>query len=286
MELSVRHRQKSNIQFLKILDRVAVGEISDEDFLTLSHRRLHILDKSEQDKFNKAVFIYLTNDAVANKNEECLRKLNKPVLNIRAIDSPSCTNNIDKETGLQAEFIAIGCRVMLTNTWVKGGLANGTLGTIQAVVYNEMKTTSEAPDFIMVQYDGYNGPCINANLFPVAMIIRSCEKTGRYFTRKQFPLKLAYAITIHKSQGLTLEYVVIDLGEFSAGLTYVGLSRVRRLVDLVFIRYCDKKRFDKIGKSKKYKLKIAFLKSLHKKALGNIFYFFFLMIYYVINNKQ
>ena len=216
---------------------------------------------------------------MANKNEECLRKLNKPVLNIRAIDSPSCVNNIDEETGLQAElFIAIGCRVMLTNnTWVKGGLANGTLGTVQAVVYNEMKTTSEAPDFIMVQFDGYNGPCINANLFPVAMIIRSCEKNGRYFTRKQFPLKVAYAITIHKSQGLTIEYVVIDLGdyEFAAELTYVGLSRVRRLVDLVFIRYCDKKRFDKIGKSKTYKLKIAFLKSLLKKALGNIFYFFF-----------
>ena len=104
----------------------------------------------------------------------------------------------------------------------------------------------------------------------------------------QFPLKVAYAITIHKSPGLTLEYVVIDLGdyEFAAGLTYVGLSRVRRLMDLVFIRYCDKKRFDKIGKSKTYKLKIAFLKSLHKKALGNIFYFFFMMIYYIINNKQ
>ena len=102
--------------------------------------------------------------------------------------------------------------------------------------------------------------------FPVVMIIRSCEKNGRYFTRKQLSLKVAYAITIHKSQGLTIEYVVIDLGdyEFAAGLTYVGLSRVRRLMDLVFIRYCDKKRFDKIGKSKTYKLKIAFLKSLHK----------------------
>ena len=76
---------------------------------------------------------------------------------------------------------------------------------------------------------------------------------------------------------MTLEYVVIDLDdyEFADGLIYVGLSRVRRLVDLVFIRYCDKKRFDKIGKSKTYKLKIGFLKSLHEKTLGNIFYLFF-----------
>ena len=96
----------------------------------------------------------------------------------------------------------------------------------------------------------------------VAMIIRSCEKNGRYITRKQNPLKVAYTITIHKSQELTLEYVVIDLSayEFAAELTYVGISRVRRLVDLVFISYYDKKRFDRIAKSKTYKLKIAFLK--------------------------
>ena len=63
---------------------------------------------------------------------------------------PSCVGNIDDDTGLQAElFIAIGCRVMLTNnTWVDGGLANGCLGTVCAVIYNENKTSSESPDYI------------------------------------------------------------------------------------------------------------------------------------------
>ena len=139
--------------------------------------------------------------------------MNKPVLNIRAIDVPSCVGNIDDDTGLQAEvFIAFGCKVMLTNnTWVDGGLANCCLGTVCAVIYSEHKTSSESPDDIMVQFDYYNGACINGNLFPVAMIIRMCEKNGRRFTRKQFPLKIAYAITIQKSQGLTLEMIVIDL---------------------------------------------------------------------------
>ena len=75
---------------------------------------------------------------------------------------------------------------MLThNTWVDGGLANGTLGTV--------------------------------------------------------------TITIHKSQGLTLELIVIDIGdvEFAAGLTYVVLTRVRNITDLVFIIYKDKKRLTK-----------------------------------------
>ena len=52
----------------------------------------------------------------------------------------------------------------------------------------------------------------------------------------QLPLKLAWAVTIHKSQGLTLDKVVIDVGkrEFSAGLTFVACSRVRQLQDLLF----------------------------------------------------
>ena len=121
--------------------------------------------------------------------------------------------NIDNDTGLQAElFIAIGCKVMLTNnTWVDGGLADGCLGTVCAVIYNENKTCFESPDYIMVQFDNYNCACINGNLFPVAMIIRTCEKNGRRFPRKQFPLKITYAITIHKSLGLILEMKVIDL---------------------------------------------------------------------------
>lgn len=51
---------------------------------------------------------------------------------------------------------------------------------------------------------------------------------GVYVTRKQFPICLAYAITIHKSQGLTLESCVIDVGDniSSNGQTYVALSAV------------------------------------------------------------
>ena len=52
----------------------------------------------------------------------------------------------------------------------------------------------------------------------------------------QLPLKLAWAVTIHKSQGLTLDKVVIDVGEkeLSTGLTFVACSRVRHLEDLLF----------------------------------------------------
>ena len=101
------------------------------------------------------------------KNEECLRKLSKPVSNFRAIDSPPCVCNIDEETGLQKNlFLGIVCRVMLTyNNWVEGGSADGTMETVGAVIYNENITSSELYDYIMVQFDSYDGPCINGNLF-------------------------------------------------------------------------------------------------------------------------
>ena len=61
-------------------------------------------------------------------------------------------------------------------------------------------------------------------------------KVGSTCLRLQIPLKLAWAITIHNAQGLTLDKVVIDNGkkEFSAGLTFVTCSCVCRLLDIMF----------------------------------------------------
>ncbi len=55
----------------------------------------------------------------------------------------------------------------------------------------------------------------------------------------QLPLKLAWAVTIHKSQGLTLDKVVVDIGkkEFCAGLTFVAISRVRCIADQSTIHF-------------------------------------------------
>ena len=69
VELSVCHRQSSDIEFSKILDRVAIGEINDNDYTTLLLRCFSILRKSEQDKFNKAIHIFPTNVAVSKKKK-------------------------------------------------------------------------------------------------------------------------------------------------------------------------------------------------------------------------
>ena len=56
------------------------------------------------------------------------------------------------------------------------------------------------------------------------------------YVQDQLPLKLSWAITIHKSQGFILDKAVIEIGEmvFCTGLTFVACSRVRHLKDIVF----------------------------------------------------
>lgn len=68
---------------------------------------------------------------------------------------------------------------------------------------------------------------------------RFMSSPGRFVQRTQFPLLLCYAMTIHKSQGLTLPSVFVDLesGMHSKSMAYVALSRTRRLQDLHIIRF-------------------------------------------------
>ncbi|KAL7297079.1 hypothetical protein TKK_0009504 [Trichogramma kaykai] len=170
---------------------------------------------------------------VLNVNTTCLRNLHKPVVSMKAIDKPLLSSNNEDNSGLaDTLFLTIGCRVMLIdNPWVEGGLVNGSLGNIVAILYEDNVQPPNLPTYILVKFDTYDGPYVTNKLFPVTPIVRTWEKLGRKITRRQFPLKLAYAITIHKSQGLTLPSAVIDIGnkDFSSGLTYVALSRVRRL---------------------------------------------------------
>ena len=60
-----------------------------------------------------------------------------------------------------------------------------------------------------------------------------------YIYRKQFPLILAYGVTIHKCQGLSLDCALVDLSDkvFSAGMAYVAISRVRTLQGLHLVAF-------------------------------------------------
>ncbi len=101
----------------------------------------------------------------------------------------------------------------------------------------------DLPSFVVVHFPDYIGPQFFQtrpeyyNYLPIASICISSDDFR--FKRTQFPLCLSYALTIHKSQGKTVEKVVFDIGqkELTARMTFVTLSRVRHISNLAIMDF-------------------------------------------------
>lgn len=188
------------------------------------------LSEHEKATFKDSIHLYPKNDDVDAYNQKCLSKLQSPVALILAKGVPYSehTTNADEITGLMSQLcLAEGARAMLRrNLHVPAGLVNGARGTIRHIVYHN-STPPDHPDYILVEFDNYMGPYFNDRCFAIVPISHHWMNKGTSWTRTQFALTLSFASTIHKSQGLTLDVGVIDIGpkELFAGCTYTAISR-------------------------------------------------------------
>ena len=204
------------------------------------------------------IWLYPTVEAVVEHNVAKLRNVQQPIATIKAVhtgaNAAKASPDHDDAGGLEALIcIAKSARVMLiSNLWVEVGLVNGGIGTVKAICYQN-GGPPDLPLAVMVLFDKYCGPTLHDGTVPVTPdpIRHTWSCSGVQCSRLQLPLKLAWAVTIHKSQGLTLDKVVIDLGkrEFSSGLTFVACSRVRQLQYLLFIPLVPLQRLTSLANS-------------------------------------
>ena len=130
--------------------------------------------------------------------------------------------------------------MLSSNIWTEIGLVNGSMGTVVDLTWElGQDPNTFLPFAVLIAFDGYSGPAFpgcDAGVVPVFANIGRFEYRGVACTRKQFPLRLAYGITVHKSQGLTLSKAVMNLAtkEHALGLSYVAVSRVKSLQGLLF----------------------------------------------------
>jgi ATP-dependent DNA helicase PIF1 len=262
IKLEKVYRQSDPV-FVELLHRMRVNKNTEADFKLLDAAKDNVLDCSDGIKPTR---VYCVNKTVDKMNDMEYMKLDNTGLEMtyQAVTRFEKKKK-DAKVRKEAQYfekncparlelsLRIGAQVMLvSNIDVKSGLCNGSRGVVIGFGYEDDTILGPVPS------DGkFKMPADKTRVFPIVNFIRADGSyTARLITpntwtkelkditefRKQIPLRLAWAITVHRSQGQTLTKCEIDVGQaFAAGQTYVGISRAASLERARLVRY-DKRR--------------------------------------------
>ncbi|BCB97152.1 hypothetical protein JZK55_20740 [Dissulfurispira thermophila] len=235
IELEKVYRQRDDI-FLNILNAIRNNTASDKDLEMINAR--YIPDFHD----DKGFYIYLTttNDIASSINIKRLADLKGKEYTYQGIIKGDF-NIKDLPTGLDITIKA-EAQVMLLNNDSIGRWINGSIGKVIGI-----EKIKDEPDTIHVELQ--NGEVVDVRPYTWEMYEFHYDKKSQTVisdvvgTFTQYPLKLAWAVTIHKAQGMTFEKVVIDIGRgtFSHGQLYVALSRCTTLEGIVLKKPVSKK---------------------------------------------
>ncbi len=225
LELKKIYRQEAR-HFIRLLDAVRLNQIDFDDLDDLNTRFL-------PDFNDKNYFITLSprNAVVDEINNRELRNLQIEEFTYIA----EVTGNFDirqapTETALK---LKLGAQVMFVKNDLKREYVNGTIGKVVKVSNDNIVVQIEERDGSLkkIEVERQTWDIVKYRLDEITQKIET-ETQGSF---KQYPLRLAWAITIHKAQGKTFDKIIIDLtgGAFEHGQTYVALSRCRTLEGIV-----------------------------------------------------
>jgi ATP-dependent DNA helicase PIF1 len=235
IELTKVYRQ-TEPEFIALLSAIRNRSCTEADLEKLNER--HVPDFIPPDN---AFYVTLTstNDLARERNMEKLASLPGSLLRYEC----TVSGVFDKSSLPTEESLALktGAQVMLVNNDKSGQWVNGSIGRITGI---EKQASGE--DVLMVMLnDG-----IPAEVTPHTWELFAYEyerATKKISTRKtgsftQYPVRLAWAVTIHKSQGKTFDRVVIDMGRgaFAHGQVYVALSRCTSFEGITLIKKITK----------------------------------------------
>jgi hypothetical protein len=284
VELTECVRQDPSEPLYRVWQSLRIGKCSKEQWRFLLTRRLSNLPVDEQALFDDSVCLFSTKDDARRYNEEQLIALNQSVARIQAMHTGNGAKQAksDDMCGLQTVLeLAVGAKIMLRmNLWVSQGLVNGTIGTIIAIIYRGNAGPPSLPEGVVVHVPLYNGPGYKGVAHHI--LVTPVEFTAilhfESITRTQLPMCLAWGITIHKSQGMTIgpgqpiPRYRVNLGktEFSAGLTFVALSRAMDMGCFVFDPAPDFVRMQAVGNAKQLPNRLLELQRIERLSADTL----------------
>lgn len=217
LELTKIQRQK-DLEYITALNGIRVNE-KTRDNLGYINRNCYGL-KGEKAKIKRDITLTTTNYISEHINEAALNKIKAPKTTYKAKKTGTFKTKMPTPENLD---LKVGAQVMFTRNSELGLWVNGTLGEVVSLEKKFIK--------VKLKESGIIHTVERAKWENTKYSIEGGKiKQHVIGTFEQFPLMLAWAITIHKSQGMTVDNVKIDLGQksaFAVGQVYVALSRCR-----------------------------------------------------------